>query len=248
MAYSDYSGYALQIERRELRLPRWDADGLRVAVLSDIHVNHEMARERAQRAVRMAIGEKPDILVVVGDFANTSRSFALDNIRWSFEDLAGVAFPTIGVMGNHDYWSDRPDRIMEAIRQTRVRLLLNEPFDFQGVYFAGVDDALVGRASTGFFGDGRVSRNVVALLHEPDYVEMMPKHVSLQISGHSHGGQMCLPFGIPVHTPRGAWKYKSGFYPDARTPLYVTRGVGTIGPDLRLFCRPEVSVLTLRSA
>ena len=91
-----------------------------------------------------------------------------------------------------------------------------------------------------------MSKSLLALFHEPDFVSEVPKHVSLQVSGHSHGGQICLPGGYAVHTPFGAKKYKSGYYPDARVPLYVTRGVGTTGPDYRLFCRPEVTILTLR--
>jgi predicted MPP superfamily phosphohydrolase len=85
------------------------------------------------------------------------------------------------------------------------------------------------------------------MLHEPDYVDdVTPAECSLQVSGHSHGGQMCLPFGRPLSLPRGARKYFGGFYPDAKVPLYVSRGVGTIGVDLRFFCPPEVTVLTLK--
>lgn len=248
MAYSDYSAYALVVERRELRLPKWNADGLRVAVISDVHVNHDNATRRAQESVRLAIAEKPDIFVVTGDFVNSSRDQALANIQSAFQDLAGVSFPCVAVMGNHDYWTDQPRKVMDAVRQTPLKLLINETFEHQGVTIAGFDDAIGGHPGYQAFPEGSVSSNLIALLHEPDFVSDMADHVSLQISGHSHGGQMCLPFGVILHTPRGAKKYRIGFYENAKVPLYVTRGVGTVGPDLRLFCRPEVSILTLRGA
>ncbi|MFY9233109.1 MAG: metallophosphoesterase [Fimbriimonadaceae bacterium] len=248
MAYSDYSAYALVVERPELRLPKWSADGLRVAVLSDVHVNHDNATRRARESVQLAIAEKPDILVVTGDFVNSSRDHALANIQSAFQDLAGVSFPCVAVMGNHDYWTDQPRKIMDAVRQTPLKLLINETFEHRGVTIAGFDDAIGGHPGYQAFPEGSVSTNLIALLHEPDFVSDMPDHVSLQISGHSHGGQMCLPFGVILHTPRGAKKYRVGFYGDAKVPLYVTRGVGTVGPDLRLFSRPEVSLLTLRGA
>ena len=247
MAYADRSAHGLAVERHTLRLPAWDADGFRVVVLSDIHVNTRTAMVRARAASRIAVAERPDLVVVVGDFVNTTRSFALEFIRQSFEPLEEARCPCVAVMGNHDYWTEQPRKVIETLRETPLRLLRNERAEVAGVTVVGVDDALVNRHRVDFIGERGVSRSTLALLHEPDFVRIMPEAVSLQISGHSHGGQMCLPFGVPVHTPRGAWDYIAGFYPEARVPLYVTRGVGTIGPDLRTFCAPEVSVLTLRS-
>jgi predicted MPP superfamily phosphohydrolase len=120
--------------------------------------------------------------------------------------------------------------------------------EVNGVTIAGIDDAIANRQRYDFLTGGNHSKSLVALFHEPDFVDEVPKHISLQLSGHSHGGQICLPGGFSVHSPFGARKYVAGFYPNARVPLYVTRGIGTTGPDLRTFCRPEVSILTLESA
>jgi predicted MPP superfamily phosphohydrolase len=159
-----------------------------------------------------------------------------------------AACPVVAIMGNHDYWSTVPRKVVEAFRESKVKMLLNQTFELDGVTIAGLDDAIQRAQSYEFFPAGTVSKSLIALFHEPDFVKDMPKHVSLQISGHSHGGQVCLPFGKSMYTPYGARKYVAGFYPDARVPLFVSRGVGTTGPDYRLFCAPEVSVLTLRSA
>ncbi|MCO5296300.1 MAG: metallophosphoesterase [Fimbriimonadaceae bacterium] len=248
MAYADRSSYRLQVERHTLRLPRWDADGFRVVLLSDTHVNSDTAMRRGRRAAEIAVEEKPDLIVFAGDAINTSQAYGLEHIARSFEPLREAKCPCVGVLGNHDYWVQQPAKVVEAVRNSPVRLLQNEIFECDGVTVAGVDDALVGRMRPAFLRERPRSKSTLVLLHEPDFVRELPLDASLQLSGHSHGGQMCLPMGVAVHTPVGARDYIAGFYPSAPVPLYVSRGVGTIGPDLRTFCPPEVSVLTLRSA
>ena len=86
---------------------------------------------------------------------------------------------------------------------------------------------------------------IIALWHEPDVVDHLPKGAALMLSGHSHGGQFTFPGGYtPMHTLNGR-KYVRGFFPHAPTPLYVSRGIGTTGPPSRLNCAPEVSLLEL---
>jgi predicted MPP superfamily phosphohydrolase len=75
-------------------------------------------------------------------------------------------------------------------------------------------------------------------------VERLETKSSLVVSGHSHGGQVCLPFGIALYTPYGARKYIAGYYAEARTPLFVSRGVG-VNRGIRYNCPPEVNILTL---
>ena len=247
-ALGDHTTDALEVVRQNLPLERWDADGFVVALLTDTHVNLRTSVERARRACRLAIAEKPDLIVLAGDYITTSADWALTHIRDSLEPLADAPCPCVAVMGNHDYWTHEPRKILNALGRSPARLLRNELLEVQGVQVAGIDDALVNRHRPDVLAGKSLSKSLLAVLHEPDYVEEMPTHVSLQLSGHSHGGQICLPFGRPIHTPKGARRYVSGFYAQARVPLYVSRGVGTIGPNLRLFCRPEVSILTLRSA
>lgn len=238
----------VKLEKHELRLPKWDADGFRVAVLSDIHANDAVAAARAARAVQMAIEQKPDLIVLPGDFVNFSWPSVLTTMTGALEDLHQAKCPVIGTMGNHDYWTDNPRAVMEAIRsKTRIQLLRNESVDIGSIAVAGVDDAIANAHQPDFIAKLE-NKSLLVLFHEPDFVRTVPKNASLQISGHSHGGQMCLPFGVPLHTPYGSWKYQKGFYPDATVPLYVTRGIGCVGAPVRLFCPPEVSLLTLRNA
>jgi len=235
------------VERRTLALPRWDASGFRIVQLTDVHLDHERAVRQAQEAVRIALAEKPDVIVFTGDFVTKAiRSFNT-NIATAFNELHDAACPCLAVPGNHDYWGKDIDHLQQMVNETPFRLLRNEFFDIAGVTIAGIDDGLFGRGNPSFLRTTRKSHSLISLFHEPDFVDWMPQEVSLQLSGHSHGGEVCLPGGFALHTPSAAKRYISGFYPNAPVPLYVSRGIATLSP-MRIYCPPEVAVLTLVSA
>ncbi|MBS1723335.1 MAG: metallophosphoesterase [Armatimonadetes bacterium] len=241
----------LRIERSQLKLPRWDADGFTAAFLSDMHTDSRQQGERAAHAARMAIQEKPDVILVGGDFVSSMSPMALP-LALSFVDvLMESKIPCYAVLGNHDYWVKETPRVIRELssklQTKRSRLLRNETVEVSGVTIAGVDDGIAGRDRHDFLARHH-DKNTLLMFHEPDFVVRVDKRASLMLAGHSHGGQMCLPFGISLHTPRGAKKYIKGFYDHAKVPLYVSRGIGTVGPDRRVFCPPEVSILTLSGA
>lgn len=238
----------ISVEKYEVDLPKWDANGFRVAVMADLHTNSPREVEHAISAIRLAIAEKPDLIALPGDFVNFGDRKHLAYVQQALEVLHDAKCPVVATLGNHDYDCRDINGVVSAIRTSPAVLLRNQAIDVQGVTVAGVDDAIARRHRPGFLADASFSKSLLALFHEPDYVDVMPRQVSLQLSGHSHGGQICLPGGRPLHTPKGAWNYYAGIYPDAKVPLFVTRGVGTVGPRIRIFCRPEVSILTLRSA
>lgn len=245
---ADLGARRIVVERVDLALPNWDANGLRVAFLSDTHLNDLKAVEHCRRAVELAIAERPDIIVHGGDFTSVALEPFLSWIGQAFEPLEGFSGPSFTVLGNHDNFNGYGFIVKQAIAKTKLRLLDNEIHEVDGVTVGGVDDLLHGTPDWRCLRAKRVSKSFLALVHEPDWPEFCPSNVSLQLSGHSHGGQICLPGGVPIHTPYGARRYKAGYYPDAKVPLYVTRGVGTMGMNWRLFCPPEVTILTLRSA
>jgi uncharacterized protein len=247
-ALGDVSATALEVSRSELALPNWDAGGFKVAVLADLHANNPEEANRAARACSLAIGEAPDAILIPGDFINQRDTGHFPNLRRALSPLRAARCPVIGTLGNHDYVFGQSDRVAEVVRQCGIQLLRNSLTEIQGVTIAGLEDAIEGHPDIGFLDRGFFSRSLICLLHEPDFVTVQPESVSIQISGHSHGGQICLPGGIPVHLPYGGRDFVAGFYPEAKVPLFVTRGVGTTGPQWRLFCRPEVNVLTLKAA
>jgi len=238
----------LVVERKTLLLPRWKADGFRVALLSDFHSNYRNEGERAARAIRMAIAEKPDAIVLTGDYNDVDTHESIPSFEIALSAAQESDVPVYAVLGHHDFWVKSTAKIIEAINRHGVKLLRNEIVEQAGVAIWGIDDGLERKDRHDTLADRKDTGSVLALFHEPDFVTRVDSRIGLMLAGHSHGGQICLPFGIPMHTPGGARKYKTGFYPDAKVPLYVTRGIGTIGPRKRAFCPPEVALLTLKCA
>lgn len=236
----------IAIERSTLALPKWDADGFKVGFISDLHTNTPNQAERAVEALRLALLEKPDVVLIGGDFLDRSDETAVRSLDRFLQAAGGESVPIYAVLGNHDYWLPNPRTVIDRIRRSEVRLLRNETARLDGVTILGIDDGIAKRDRHDTLSSKADGKSTIAVFHEPDFVDRVDKRVSLMLAGHSHGGQVCLPFGIAVHTPKGARTYKRGFYSSAPVPLYVSRGVGTVGPDVRLYCAPEVSILTLR--
>ncbi len=236
----------ITVEHTTLTLPKWDADGFRVGFISDLHTNTQKQAERAIEALRLALIEKPDIIMIGGDFLNKNEDSAYVNLDRFLRAAGGESIPIYAVLGNHDYWLHAPGKVIEQVDRSPIHLLRNQTVQHDGVTILGIDDGIAGHDRHDTLTSRHDGKSTIALFHEPDFVTRIDKRISLMLAGHSHGGQVCIPFGGVVHTPRGAWTYTKGFYPDAKVPLYVSRGVGTVGPDVRLFCPPEVAILTLR--
>lgn len=239
---------ALAVEHFSLKLPKWEADGFRVAILSDPHLNEARQLELAKQAAFDAIAEKPDAILLPGDFLNHSDPVRISRLKEFLGSFEDAKCPVLATLGNHDRAVRHVERIVSCFPPSPVRLLLNEIVEIGGVSIVGLDDALHRKHRPDVIDQSKVAKSLLCVLHEPDYVDDMPLSVSLQISGHSHGGQVCLPTGIPVHIPLGARKYPLGFYPDTKVPLFVSRGVGVTGVPFRMFCRPQLAVLTLYAA
>jgi len=248
-AYGDLTSKDVQLVQKELHLKNWTADGFKVGAITDLHLDSDEAVARAQMAIARLAPLKPDVFVIVGDFLTSAAPANLANVRAVMGSLDAIQCPIFAVLGNHDYWAHYFDLVKEAIlSRGNLRLLRNEVVDLGGVGIAGIDDALNHMQRPDLIREAKKPRSTICLFHEPDSVEEVSDDLSLQISGHSHGGQICLPGGMAIHTPVGAKRYVSGYYADAKVPLYVSRGVGTIGPNWRLFCPPEATLLTLRGS
>ncbi len=244
-ACADLSSRNLIVEQRTLVLPNWNVNGFRVALLSDLHIHSPSSLQLAQRAAKLAMDAKPNVIVIPGDLMDRS-SFA--DASWLHPFLAKLEeaeCPVFATRGNHDVGRSENGVIQEVFKDYSSELLMNQLAEVDGVTIAGIDSASVGRPKPEIIESARAGLPILALVHEPDYADSMPESVSLQVSGHSHGGQVCLPFGIPINTPALAKKYVAGYFESSKIPLYVSRGVGTVGMRFRAFCPPELSLLTL---
>lgn len=260
LGYRDFGepkGFALEtIHLRLKRLPRVFS-GFRIAQISDIHMGGWMTPDRLQHVANLVIAQAPDVLVITGDFLK-GRSFTEMAQQW-IGDLIKIlsplasSIPTFAVLGNHDYWTN-PEAIRGMLRHCGITDLTNTAFamtrEGENLYLCGVDDIRHGNVRLDDV-IAKLGENNAAILlvHEPDFADTSAAtgKFDLQISGHTHGGQIVLPFyGPPVLPPSGR-KYPSGLYKVGNMFQYTNRGVGTDTVSARINCPPEVTVFVLAS-
>lgn len=227
------------------KLPR-AAHGFRIAVVSDVHLGPILGRGFTQRVVDTINGTQPDLVAVVGDL-----------VDGSVEDLGPAAAPlaqlrarhgTYFVTGNHEYFSGAGQWV-DHVRELGLRPLENARTELPGFDLAGVDDVAGEREGRGpdfakALGDRDGSRASVLLAHQPVVIHDAVKHgVDLQLSGHTHGGQLWPGnFIADLANPTLAGLERYG-----DTQLYVTRGAGAWGPPVRVGAPSDITVVELAS-
>ena len=230
-------------------------DGLKIAVMADFHFDETYDRDLIAGAVELCNSLEPDVVLLPGDFISHDPG-AADELAKELKNLHA----TLGVFassGNHDHWSGIR-RVEEALASADIELLRNQSriLDYNNSQFAVVGlESVWGGHPDYHFATRDLPSDVARILsmHEPDYfdnIDELPSSLLrpiLQVSGHTHGGQVCAPFIGPILLPSWGKKYPAGLFGPRGRHLYVTRGVGTIGPSARFLCRPEVSLLTLRA-
>ena len=248
-----------RVIRKQIALRRWPSrmDGFTVAVLSDFHYDPYFSVHPIRVAVEITNRLRPDLIALTGDFVSApwfgdrAKGAALAEpcaqLLQKLEAPRGVW----AVLGNHDAYTD-PGRVTETLRAVGIPVLSNRstPIETDGARFwlSGVDDVLEGNADLAVTLDGVPSDEAVVLLaHEPDYADLVASYpVDLQISGHTHGGQVRIPFLRPLYLPLLAKKYVWGQYQVRGLTLYTNAGVGTVQVPVRWNCPPEVTHITLR--
>ena len=242
------------IERPELPLPNLPAglDGLRVAFLADLHHGPYTSLDFVVAVVRTTMNLRPDLIVLGGDYTLKDAKY----VAPCFDVLAGLSAPlgVYGVLGNHDY-KNGLDETRAAMTGAGVTELTNAGRrvgrNGQHFWLAGVDDLWYGQVDVAAAMAG-VKPNEAALLvsHNPDVAEpLRDRRVGLVLSGHTHGGQAVVPgAGAPFVPSRYGSKYLHGRVEAPATTVYVSRGLGTSVSPLRYGSRPELTLVTLRSA
>lgn len=265
LATAAYGGFFertnVVVRRVEVPLERLPEafNGLTIVQLSDFHYHPLFSAGVIRKAVDLAVGLNPDLVVFTGDFVTVSEfrkhdpQSALEAVPCA--ELLTPLKPKLGVytvLGNHDSFTD-PEVVTGALTAHGIRVLRNEsvPVERDGarIWLSGLSDVLVGAANL----DTTLSRvpateATVLLVHEPDFADRVSRHpVDLQLSGHSHGGQIRLPLlGAPMLPTMGR-KYPRGLRTVRRTVLYTNVGLGTIIVPIRVMATPEVTLLTLRA-
>jgi predicted MPP superfamily phosphohydrolase len=249
----------IKVEFVTLRLPRLTQafDGLRITQLSDIHMGGWMNGDRFQHIVNMVVAQQPDMLFLTGDFL-IGHNFD-QNSEGHLQDLINIllplskSIPTFAVLGNHDYWTNM-NAVREMLKASGVIELTNSVFTLsrghEHLHLCGVDDVWEGTVRLDavlnqLTGNG----GAILLAHEPDFADQSAAtgRFDLQVSGHSHGGQVVLPFFGPPILPYLGQKYSSGLYKVREMYQYTNRGAGTGRIPIRINCPPELTLFTLES-
>jgi uncharacterized protein len=242
----------LQLRRSRIhirRLPR-ELEGLRIGLLTDLHAGGATPYSLVRRAVRLLMEERPDLVALTGDFAHDDEP----DFRRVRAALRGLHAPlgVYAVPGNHDHVIGIDRWRAEFARDTRIRDLTNRAVIRQHngrrICIAGVDDYSQGAPRLEL--PALAERDLTILLaHSPDQAERSrrrPDAVDLVVSGHTHGGQVRLPwFGAPLRAAEHDRLYDKGLRRRPWTQVYTSRGIGTVHLPVRFLARPEVAVLEL---
>ena len=241
----------LEIKQIRIALPHLDRAfaGYRIVQLTDLHVGDGIDRAQLARIVATVNAQQPDLIVLTGDFISHDpehQAKLLTSTLAGFQAHDG----TLAVLGNHDVFDDNGPSVRRSIMRAGVALLENTVHTVQRngatLSIGGVGDVWYGAAKLDrILAQLPLTGAAIMLAHEPDFADETAAtgRFGLQLSGHSHGGQVRLPL-IHKYPPFGR-KYPIGKYQVGNMIQYTSRGVGSPGIHARFNCRPEISVFNL---
>jgi predicted MPP superfamily phosphohydrolase len=238
-------------------------EGMKVAQLSDIHLNEFTEPFLVREAIDEINLARPDLVLITGDYVSAEvlpRDLTIE-AAWECGKLLSriQCRQRYAIFGNHDIFAGE-EHVGQALRSNGIPVLRNTylPIERGGsrIWLAGLDDPVYGQPDPDQAIPSTI-RNIpgepiILMCHAPDYIDELRTHpagqaVSFVLSGHTHGGQIRLPFIGALHLPPGGRKYVQGLFQVDDMQLYVNRGIGSVGVPFRFDCRPEITFFTLRS-
>ncbi|MDE1177264.1 MAG: metallophosphoesterase [Edaphobacter sp.] len=231
--------------------------GFRIAQISDIHLDEFTEPLFLEYVVKRVNDLKPDLVLATGDFITRGSLTFLASNHAAYrcaEILSTLKAPqTYAILGNHDA-SVNSQLVIDALATAKIPVLVNRYVAIERgssrLWLAGTDDIAAGHPDL----DKTLPENpdvpVILMVHEPDYADRVVAHprgniVDLMLSGHSHGGQVRMPFYGPLILPPMGQKYVEGHFRLGHMQLYVNRGIGAVGLPFRFNCPPEITLHTL---
>ena len=248
----------LIVREESIQIDNWprELDGLKIAVLSDIHAGGSFINDKKLHLiVDRTNALHPDLIVILGDYMSSNGTFrrrvepeVFGAVLKNFSAPLG----TYSVLGNHDWWYSGA-KVRAGLEQNGIKVLENEVLQINA---RGVSLWLVGLADL-WTRPQRIEQTVakvpegqtmIALTHNPDIFPNVPERVPLLLAGHTHGGQVRFPFiGSVVEASEYGQRYERGHVFENNHHLFVTTGIGTSIVPLRFGVTPEIVLLTLRS-
>jgi len=248
-----FSPYVIDVtdHRIPLRNLSSNFDGYKIIQITDLHMGSWLNRERLLEVVELVNELQPDLVAITGDFIVKGEiESQADNLIFALSQLQAMD-GVVGVLGNHDYVAN-VERTREVLQQANVLELPNEHIiierDSAKLVIAGLDDVWADQHDiaklTSQIPEGLP---VVLMAHEPDIADKTSRtgRFGLQISGHSHGGQIRTSDGNAPVLPWLGEKYSIGRYQVKDMIQYTNRGIGMTGIPIRINCPPEISIFNL---
>ena len=230
----------------------------RVVQISDIHFDEYTEPSFLLRVIDHINQLAPDLVLLTGDFISMGPlggKFAKGAMVQCAQVLGGIACgQRFAAMGNHDAFLGKP-LIAGPLASVGIPLLVDEyvPIERSGrrLWLSGVNDPITLHPNLDRAIPEQPDGPVLLMSHGPDFADTLLAHprgrlVDVMFSGHSHGGQVRIPFLGPMHLPEGGRKYVEGLFHFGRLQLYVNRGIGAVGLPFRLNCPPEITLFTLQ--
>lgn len=251
--------YARQIEPNRIDINHYsiklanlapEFKGYRLVQFSDIHADGWMTRKHVAEIFNLVNSLNPDLIAITGDFVTYETTSHMDWLAVELRKLKAQD-GVFAVLGNHDHWSGA-DQVRKGLRDGGVIELKNTYNTLTRgeavLHVAGIDSHYIGLDRIGTLVEKIPTTGTAILLaHEPDFADLAAAtgRFELQLSGHSHGGQIHIPFLAKPFLPDHAKKYPRGMYQLDGMKLYTNRGLGMIHLPLRFNARPEITVFTL---
>jgi predicted MPP superfamily phosphohydrolase len=234
--------------------------GYRMVQISDIHLDEFTEPSFLARVVRRINELAADVVLLTGDFV-TLGSFTFISSQHSAhrcaELLSTITCPQrFAILGNHDVGVSAP-LVISSLQKNGIPTLVNQHVALERngsrIWLCGVDNPGTSRPDLNLAIPKAPDGPVILMAHEPDYADVVVQHprfplIDLMLSGHTHGGQIRLPFTGPLVLPVLGRIYPEGLFHLNHMQLYVNRGIGTVGLPFRLNCPPEITVITLQPA
>lgn len=243
-----------QLEKVEVDIPGLDQvfDNYRIVNISDIHLGQWITPKHLEGVIGLVNDLKPDTVAITGDFV----SYILDDVAEDLESSLKKLKPkdvSLAVLGNHDHWLGA-EKIRKILKDCNIIDVSNDVYTLKQeesqFHIAGVDSVMLDKHRLDVVMEKLPEEGPAILLaHEPDFADVssITGRFSLQISGHSHGGQFVIPgLGTFIRGPH-FFKYPHGEYKVGNMVQYTSRGLGTNIFWFRINCDPEITLFTLKS-
>lgn len=248
----------LHIQKELITSPRIPEsyNGLKIVQFSDTHIGFHYSLEQMNKLINKINSQNPDIIVFTGDLVDDPNSYKWNKKLIKQLKSLKAELGKFWIYGNHDHGGYGTDILKQTMDQAGFQLLKNEHATIKigndRMIIAGVDDVILGQPDIEQALE-QVNPDLFTILlaHEPDYADTAIHYpIDVQLSGHSHGGQVRFPFVGHLYTPAYAEKYVSGKYPlqNGELTLFVNQGIGTTRLPYRFLCRPEIHLFTLQKS